>query len=92
MFVVLADLSAAAVLDQLHRIQAAQPGHHGAADRRVRSPTVTAFVKLFTTRVQMRGEVDPEEYAKAPWYEKQVLDSGERFIKDADGNIESSGY
>ena len=40
----------------------------------------------------MRGEVDPEEYAKAPWYEKLVLDSGERFIKDADGNIESSGY
>ncbi len=55
-------------------------------------PTLTAFVKLFTTRVQMRGEVDPEEYAKAPWYEKQVLDSGERFIKDADGHIESSGY
>jgi multiple sugar transport system permease protein len=55
-------------------------------------PTVTAFIKLFTTRVQMRGEVDPEEYAKAPWYEKLVLDSGERFIKDADGNIESSGY
>jgi multiple sugar transport system permease protein len=56
------------------------------------TPTVTAFVKLFTTRVQMRGEVDPEEYAKAPWYEKLVLDSGERFIKDADGEIESSGY
>jgi multiple sugar transport system permease protein len=55
-------------------------------------PTVTAFIKLFTTRVQMRGEVDPEEHAKAPWYEKLVLDSGERFIKDADGNIESSGY
>jgi len=56
------------------------------------TPTITAFVKLFTTRVQMRGEVDPEEYAKAPWYEKLVLDSGERFIKDADGHIESSGY
>ena len=56
------------------------------------SPTVTAFVKLFTTRVQMRGEVDPEEYAKAPWYEKRISISGERFIKDADGKIESSGY
>jgi multiple sugar transport system permease protein len=56
------------------------------------TPTLTAFVKLFTTRVQARGEPDPEEYATAPWYEKAVLDSGERFIKDADGKIESSGY
>jgi len=56
------------------------------------APEVTAFVKLFTTRVQARGEPDPEDYAKAPWYEKRVLDSGERFIKDAEGNIENSGY
>jgi multiple sugar transport system permease protein len=55
-------------------------------------PELTAFVKLFTERVQLRGEVDPETYAKAPWYEKRVFDAGERFIKDADGTIERSGY
>jgi multiple sugar transport system permease protein len=55
-------------------------------------PEVTPFVKLFTSRVQMRGEVEPEVYAKAPWYEKRVYDAGERIIKDADGNIETSGY
>jgi multiple sugar transport system permease protein len=55
-------------------------------------PEITPFIKLFTRRVQMRGEVDPEVYEEAEWYEKRVLDAGERFIKDADGNIESSGY
>ena len=55
-------------------------------------PEVTPFVKLFTARVQMRGEVEPEIYDKAPWYEKRVFDSGERIIKDANGKLESSGY
>lgn len=55
-------------------------------------PEITPFIKLFTRRVQLRGEVDPEVYAEAEWYEQRVLDAGERFIKDADGNIESSGY
>ena len=56
------------------------------------APEVTPFVKLFTSRVQMRGEVEPEIYQKAPWYEKRVFDAGERIIKDADGTIEPSGY
>jgi multiple sugar transport system permease protein len=55
-------------------------------------PQVTAFVKLFTSRVQRRGELTPEEYAKAPWWERSVLDEGERFIRDGKGRIESSGY
>ena len=55
-------------------------------------PEVTSFVKLFTKRVQMIGEVDPEIYKKAPWWEQRIYDLGERFIKDADGNIEPSGY
>jgi multiple sugar transport system permease protein len=55
-------------------------------------PEVTAFVKLFTKRVQMIGEVDPEVYQKAPWWEKRIYDLGERFIKDADGHIELSAY
>ncbi len=55
-------------------------------------PEVTPFIKLFTSRVQQRGEMDKEAYAKAPWWEKQVMDGGDRFIKDDKGNIESSGY
>ena len=55
-------------------------------------PELTPFVKLFTSRVQMRGEVEPEVYQEAPWYEKRVYDAGERIIKDAKGKFESSGY
>src|SRR5215471_525528 len=56
------------------------------------SPEITPFIKLFTARVQQRGERDEAAYAKAPWWEKLVMDSGDRFIKDQHGNIESSGY
>jgi multiple sugar transport system permease protein len=55
-------------------------------------PEITPFIKLFTARVQQRGEPDKEAYAKAPWWERQVMDGGERFIKDEKGNVESSGY
>src|ERR1700730_19468754 len=55
-------------------------------------PQVTAFIKLFTARVERRGAPNKEEYAKAPWGEKLVIDGGERFIRDDKGNIESSGY
>jgi multiple sugar transport system permease protein len=55
-------------------------------------PEITAFVKLFTKRVQLQGEVDKELYHKAPWYEKRVYDGGERIIKGSDGSIELSGY
>ena len=36
-------------------------------------PEVTAFIKLFTKRVQMIGQVKPEVYEKAPWWEKRIL-------------------
>jgi multiple sugar transport system permease protein len=55
-------------------------------------PEITPFIKLFTYRVDTRGETDKEAYNKAPWWEKLVLDGGERFIKDDKGNIESSGF
>jgi len=55
-------------------------------------PELTAFVKLFTKRVQMLGQIDPETYAKAPWWEQRIYDQGERFIKDSNGKIEASGY
>jgi multiple sugar transport system permease protein len=56
------------------------------------TPEITPFIKLFTSRVQQRGERDEAAYAKAPWWERQVMDGGDRFIKDEKGNIESSGY
>ena len=55
-------------------------------------PEVTAFVKLFTKRVQMLGQVESEVYQKAPWWEQRIYDQGERFIKDSNGKIELSGY
>ena len=56
------------------------------------TPEVTAFIKLFTKRVQMISKVDPDVYAKAPWWEQRIYDLGERFIKDSDGHIELSAY
>jgi len=55
-------------------------------------PEVTAFIKLFTKRVQMIGKVNPEIYDKAPWWEKRIYDLGERIIKDSQGNSEPSAY
>src|SRR6202022_2155709 len=55
-------------------------------------PEITAFIKLFTSRVGRRGASDKEGYAKAPWWERLVMDGGERFIRDDKGNIVSSGY
>jgi len=55
-------------------------------------PEVTPFVKLFTSRVQQRGARDEAAYAAAPWWERLVMDGGDRFIKDERGRIESSGY
>ena len=50
-------------------------------------PEITAFIKLFTSRVEKRGAPDKEAYAKAPWWERQVMEGGERFIRDDKGNI-----
>src|SRR4030088_2040646 len=55
-------------------------------------PEISAFIKLFAARVDARGEIDREAYAKAPWWEKLVMDGGERFIRDDKGKIENSGY
>jgi multiple sugar transport system permease protein len=55
-------------------------------------PEVTAFIKLFTKRVQMIGKVNPEVYDKAPWWEKRIYDLGERIIKDSSGSSEPSAY
>lgn len=54
-------------------------------------PEITAFVKLFTRRVQLTGPVDPEVYDKAPWWEKLVYDDGERIMRAGD-SVQLSGY
>jgi multiple sugar transport system permease protein len=53
---------------------------------------ITPFIKLFTSRVDTRGIQDKSAYAAAPWWEKLVMDGGERIIRDNKGQIVSSGY
>jgi len=55
-------------------------------------PEATAYIKLFTKRVQMIGQIKPEIYDKAPWWERRIYDLGERIIKDSSGNSEPSAY
>jgi multiple sugar transport system permease protein len=55
-------------------------------------PTVAPFVKLFVKRSQLRGPVPEEEYEAAPWWEKMVLDGGEKVVRTGKGEIRSSGY
>ncbi|MGH7602820.1 MAG: carbohydrate ABC transporter permease [Gemmatimonadaceae bacterium] len=55
-------------------------------------PEVTAFIKLFTKRVQLIGEADPKVVERAPWWEQRIYQQGERIIKDSEGNVELSGY
>jgi multiple sugar transport system permease protein len=44
-------------------------------------PEITPFIRLFTKRVQMQKEVDPTDYAAAPWWEQRIYDGGERVLK-----------
>ena len=54
-------------------------------------PEITPFIKLFTKRVQLRGPVDPEVYAEAPWWEKRIYDEGERILRVGE-NVQLSAY
>jgi multiple sugar transport system permease protein len=54
-------------------------------------PEVTPFVKLFTRRAQLREPVTPEAYEAAPWWEKAVIDGGERILRVGD-DIQVSQY
>jgi multiple sugar transport system permease protein len=55
-------------------------------------PQITPFVKLFTKRAQLTGPVDQATYDAAPWWEKLVLDSGERLSRDGNGDVVFSAY
>jgi multiple sugar transport system permease protein len=48
------------------------------------TPEITPFIRLFTKRVQMQKEVDPQVYADAPWWEKRIYDGGERVLRVGD--------
>ena len=54
-------------------------------------PETTAFVKLFTKRVQLREPVEPEVYAAAPWWEQRIFDGGERVLR-VKGEVQLSAY
>ena len=55
-------------------------------------PQVTPFVKLFIKRAQLTAPVAPEVYEAAPWWEKLVLDGGERLARDGKGEVVFSAY
>jgi multiple sugar transport system permease protein len=55
------------------------------------TPEITPFIRLFTKRVQMQTDVDPEAYKAAPWWEKRIYDGGERVLKVGD-SVQLSQY
>ena len=55
-------------------------------------PQVTPFVKLFTKRAQATTRPSPEAYEAAPWWEKLILDGGERLSRDGLGQVQLSPY
>jgi multiple sugar transport system permease protein len=56
------------------------------------TPEISPFVKLFTKRSQMRNPPTPEEYAAAPWWERLVMDGGEKVVRSGKGEVQLSGY
>ena len=55
-------------------------------------PEITPFVKLFTKRAQLTSPVDEETYEAAPWWEKLILNGGERLSRDGLGEVQLSAY
>lgn len=45
------------------------------------TPEITPFIKLFTKRVQLKEQPTQEAYEAAPWWEKRILDGGERVLR-----------
>ncbi len=55
-------------------------------------PEVSPFVKLSVKRSQLRKAVSDEIYDAAPWWEKMVLDGGEKVVRTGKGEVRPSGY
>lgn len=43
-------------------------------------PDLTNYIKLFTTRTQLREERSPREIEESTWYERKIYDLGQRII------------
>jgi multiple sugar transport system permease protein len=54
-------------------------------------PEVSPFVKLFTKRVQLKPN-EQVDYENAPWWERIVIDGGERISRTGKGEVQLSGY
>jgi multiple sugar transport system permease protein len=55
-------------------------------------PEVSSFVKLFAKRSQLRTQPTPEEYEAAPWWERIVMNGGEKVVRDGKGQVQMSAY
>jgi multiple sugar transport system permease protein len=54
-------------------------------------PEISPFVKLFTKRVQLKPN-EKVDYEAAPWWERMIIDGGERISRSGKGEIQLSGY
>lgn len=55
-------------------------------------PEVTPFVKLMVKRSQLREQPTAEELAAAPWWERRILEGGEKVVRSGKGAVQLSGY
>lgn len=55
-------------------------------------PESTSYVKAFTKRAQLRKPVTQEQLDSANWWERKILEDGERVVKSRSGKVRSSGY
>jgi multiple sugar transport system permease protein len=55
-------------------------------------PEVTPFVKLMVKRSQLRNPPTEEELAAAPWWERRILEGGEKVVRSGKGEVQLSGY
>ncbi len=55
-------------------------------------PEVTPFVKLMVKRSQLRDQPTEEELAAAPWWERRILEGGEKVVRSGKGEVQLSGY
>jgi len=55
-------------------------------------PEVSSFVKLMVKRSQLREPATPEQMEAAPWWERLVLEGGEKVVRSGKGEVQLSGY
>ncbi len=56
------------------------------------TPEISPFVKLFTKRSQLREQPTQEQLDAAPWWERIVLEGGEKVVRAGKGNVQWSAY